>query len=1266
DEDPNGKNDYTNDDNLNGKIGVRFFIDAEPHWEPVDRRLPHDAAGEPMYAAHTDGQALWASLMLKAYMQLPPDLVTGKTISLRPYGEPLQPPPLARTPDADIPAPNDRLAIIDNNGDLVTFHPGDTVHAVTDHNNPNLLHIRTGDNPTPPQHPVHRDLLPEWNIKEPNSNGEYHWHIPTQPTDTARLTGLRWMSASQHTPVYAPGDAPITVSVVSILGTDKFFLAGNTAITPSALQHLGLTLEDTTDLPLFPGTHPQPEDPAQGEAGNCWLIGPLKSIARVDPRAIGGPHTHEAILTEYTHPTNKHLDNTVGVRTITHNGAPRWARYENKFWNYEGQPLYAAYSAKRGTWTAFTEKGIATRKDHSYPALRSGFSHLALAKLLPPYEINDTGSRYQPVRTISLATFLHPMRIPVDTLAAIIIELAGNKTNPSKAHAFAQRLGQIEKIWNLKKHDLMQVFEVFLRMHLAYDEKIQWEAERTALLEYLKQVNDHKTTLTSTTVQRHVADLIRFARSRGDKITLDTRPFGYGQENITEYPGLVGTHTYSVVDVHVADGGAVTLTLENPWSENPVVEHPIDGLTFGTGGILTLDAKHLTKFDRLQMHGTGARFAIGDPTTKGDSLITGNVDPTIKFETAPAEYTTEAAPPTDGSTNQPITIANVNLDNITVDQPELDQAAGSSDIPQGINFDDRLHVPEWLHPPNALSDTDRNEDNDLSRSDTNTTNSYLDGDQFTPGADLRGTPAPGHAPTEPGSPWPTPENYDFDLNTVRGTPGTDTSYPYAGVRPVDLLDLDDVLNPLAHIPNVNNFYEPSWFMPDAVDTSGNEPPTNPTPPNTTTHDTNRSTNTQGIDYAMDLDNFPVHQHRDSKPPSPDDQAELQPTDDEQIPRHSRALEATPDQVIDPQRRFQYSDQTDPVTTNTPRLQTNTNITATHSTDRNANIQPMAVGQPEYDQAPEPAGTAAQTGGSASPSNANARPHAIPARPRVPRDSPRQLPRSFFSSDEKLVLLYRKSYPSVTIDTLACIISEDHRPMDREMVSTNENSIHRFAWNAGIHEDIWKDWGKLADWAYGIGALPDEARTYSLGTLDRNQAEDLYSVLRTKNSLFTDTQLQILVYRERGMSSIEIATTIGCTLGAIYQYENKMREIAKEGRYNWSVMAGWARTEKHLLPADEAGIDILPSADRARSKLLTDLQQLMLILHTCYGWNFQRIAESTGRAVGTVRSSVNRVQDVANERPPGVGDDLSKLLSWARNQGLLTEENENRAAELARA
>ncbi|MGY2063254.1 hypothetical protein ACW9HQ_50890, partial [Nocardia gipuzkoensis] len=93
---------------------------------------------------------------------------------------------------------------------------------------------------------------------------------------------------------------------------------------------------------------------------------------------------------------------------------------------------------------------------------------------------------------------------------------------------------------------------------------------------------------------------------------MNTRSFGVGSENTTDYPGLVGNHTYSLVDVRSREDGGVELVLRNPWKDNPTVPRTIDGLTYGPDRTLTVDAAHLTKFEFLSLRGTGTRFAFGD------------------------------------------------------------------------------------------------------------------------------------------------------------------------------------------------------------------------------------------------------------------------------------------------------------------------------------------------------------------------------------------------------------------------------------------------------------------------------------------------------------------------------------------------------------------------------------------------------------------------------------------------------------------------------
>ncbi|WP_216901955.1 C2 family cysteine protease, partial [Nocardia alni] len=581
-----------------GTVGVRFFIDGMPHWTRVDRRLLHDSAGSPMHAGHTDGEPLWAALAQKAYALLRPDIQADTTVSVRPFGEPVHPPPIRRMPSSTITAPVDRLTVVDGDGDLLSIRPGDELHGVDDARDPELLTVWIGDDPAAPSHSVRRDLLGELTVFGPGGDGVYHWQTPTEWSSAAaasRFAGLRRMSpeGATHTPVGA------SISLDVGIGGEPL-LDGNTRVSAQALRELGRSIQRANG-PVFGDSGPVPADAAQGRAADCYLIAPLKDISANEPQLI------RDMITEYP-------DGTVAVRFFSGQGAPRWVRITRDLYaDAQGRMIYAAHDTNRALWPALVEKAYAVRQG-GFSSIRGGMPARAMMELLPPYEVDRSGAFRQPIRGIDLATFLHPMRMGVDTMHELLTEQLGADADSDSVFAFAQRLGRLEPIWTVNREDSVDRFRSFLNYHLEPAEKARWNAEIAAVLDYLGQVGDHRQTVTNSVAQQHVVDLIRFVRSRGDKVLLSTRGFGEGAQNVTAYPGLVGTHAYSLSGVRSGEGGGIALGLQNPWESNPNVPLTMDGLTYGPSGALTLDASQLTKFAYLSIRGGGAHFAFGNST----------------------------------------------------------------------------------------------------------------------------------------------------------------------------------------------------------------------------------------------------------------------------------------------------------------------------------------------------------------------------------------------------------------------------------------------------------------------------------------------------------------------------------------------------------------------------------------------------------------------------------------------------------------------------
>ncbi|MBO0880776.1 MAG: hypothetical protein J2P17_10625, partial [Mycobacterium sp.] len=614
-----------------GTVGVRFFVDATPHWTRVDRKLLYDPAkpDKPMHIDHTDGDAMWAPLLYKAYEILRHKIKKSATVSLRPFSPPIDPttlPPPAPMPRTTVQAPTDRLSIVDTNGNLFSAKLGEVVTGTPDPQNPNIywLHVEPDDSATrdPPQ-PIHRDLLPASDI---GSKGEYRAEVT--------IAGLRWMDNN------IPRRLPDGQQAKLGLDSPGFaILDGNTLITESAMEALGRTvLHPRKKAKIFHVSdgkpHAAPRDIIQRTVGDCFYLGSLGSMAASNPRAA------PAMLYQYPN------DTIVIRRFMDRDYNPIWEPITTDLWaDANGRPLYAFYDHENDgentpLWPALFEKALANKQGGDYMEIHGGNPARVLDTLLPPYTVVDFGSIHQPTRVVNFFDYLHPMRFGVDTLHDLLRKLLGRKPD----RKFAQRLGQLEQKWRSELTDetvknFAVAFEEFLRKHLLPDEIDQWSAEIEALNGYVADTYDPDKPFTSKIAREHVTDFIRYLVDSGDTIVLSTRPFGGHMENHTRYPGLLGHHSYSLVDVEQHNGEQVTLRLRDPNGRHTTIHPILDGITHGADGTLSVDLKHLNKFITLTSHGTGIQFALGgpDPTKSQDWNRTGTALTTTPEQHNPSE-----------------------------------------------------------------------------------------------------------------------------------------------------------------------------------------------------------------------------------------------------------------------------------------------------------------------------------------------------------------------------------------------------------------------------------------------------------------------------------------------------------------------------------------------------------------------------------------------------------------------------------------------------
>ncbi|MBO0879393.1 MAG: hypothetical protein J2P17_03260, partial [Mycobacterium sp.] len=494
----------------------------------------------------------------------------------------------------------DRLSIVDAQGNLLSARVGQQLHGIPDLHDSNLYWLRVvpsgNATPDPPQ-PVHRSLLPAAFI---GSYGEFR--------ETITSAGLRW-AHNNTLSSRLPGQQ-------TSLGLDSRgigMLDGTTPISPTAMHALGRTvLRPHPKARIFHLSQGKPQsaprDVIQSPVlGDCFYLASLGSMAANNPR------TAPAMLYQYP-------NGTIVILFITLDNNPYWVPITTELWaDANGVPLYAFYDSKNHgkscpLWPALFEKAFATTQDWDYMNIDKGNSGMAFHMSLPPYKVADFGSIYQPTRVASLNTYLHPMRFGVDTLHDLLNELLSGRA----ARKFAQRLGELEQEWKreLSIESIYRPaadFEKFMRKHLLPDEIDRWSAEFDALLAYLSDINDPTKPFPSNIAREHVADHIRYLLDSGDAIVVGIRNAGINGENDTKYPGLIGNHAYSLIDIEYSKGGQGTLLLRNPWGGNPNILPILDGITYGPDGTLRVDIKHLNKIFHLTSHGTGTHFALGPP-----------------------------------------------------------------------------------------------------------------------------------------------------------------------------------------------------------------------------------------------------------------------------------------------------------------------------------------------------------------------------------------------------------------------------------------------------------------------------------------------------------------------------------------------------------------------------------------------------------------------------------------------------------------------------
>jgi hypothetical protein len=494
------------------------------------------------------------------------------------------------------------------------------------------------------RHWVREDLMSDFTW-DPNTGRS------TRPDDG----GVRFVD-DQGSPVKLVGggkviarpdpDRGVTVVVHPVTGAEHPMRTSRAAATG-----LGRLRRPTGTL--FGDGGPGPDDVRQGRLGDCYLLAPLKNLARHNPHAI----------LEMVH---DYGDNTFGVRFFKE-GVPEWVRVTGELYvDLKGRTLYARGEAGP-FWPAIVEKGYATLRGgyRGYPGIVSGRPAIVAGDLRPRLRPGGFGMLRQPTRLVEETQPLHPMLLDTDTLRE---RFAG-----PDATEFAARLDDLHRAWQTQ-HDREQSpdwpegqqrlddlcaihpkpddmwkayrewkdrtavgrpvgFANFVDRHFSAEEHTRWAARIADLKKSAAEGEDWRTPLSDTVIAEAVANRIAFALTRGDTVTIGTRRFEDGiVENIDRVPGLVGGHAYSVVGVE-RDGATARIVLDNPWSRPPPDANtqpvtPIAGIEYGERGIVKVDIAHLNKFDTLGFDGPGGQGLYGpEPESRDDAASGPKAEP---------------------------------------------------------------------------------------------------------------------------------------------------------------------------------------------------------------------------------------------------------------------------------------------------------------------------------------------------------------------------------------------------------------------------------------------------------------------------------------------------------------------------------------------------------------------------------------------------------------------------------------------------------------
>ncbi|WP_236639162.1 T3SS effector HopA1 family protein [Nocardia brasiliensis] len=379
-----------------------------------------------------------------------------------------------------------------------------------------------------------------------------------------------------------------------------------TFFDPNNLLPEAPELRNRRDEDLFGPFGPQPQDAVQGAAGYCSLIAPLKQIAQHDPASI------EQML-------HDNGDGTVYVR-LRVDDTIEWELVEKSIHVTPGTEIghYIRHEPGQPLWPAMIAKAYAQRFGGHLGYIVGINSHLGrmdiFGHLDPGFAHRPGGMLPQPTRAVR--DYFYQLHFDPDTLERIVggdpefrrrvadlldeletdLEDQRNTADQTILADHPNDAAARESAWDrFENTEALDVLAGF-RSHLDRHFPGQWETEKNKLIEYFTAVYDgppEERLLDDgyRFVGEAIAERIAWALRRGPVI-LGTNVFGGGRDNTTAVPGLVGNHSYAVLDVvRDATGTPTALLLEDPGARHRVSNTPgIEYLLPASGSTYTTEA----------------------------------------------------------------------------------------------------------------------------------------------------------------------------------------------------------------------------------------------------------------------------------------------------------------------------------------------------------------------------------------------------------------------------------------------------------------------------------------------------------------------------------------------------------------------------------------------------------------------------------------------------------------------------------------------------